>query len=260
MEQINAPLPVLDNVLETAERVTPKTHAGDDATRAWLRLNEVEIPNNAPLFSRFHKRAEIAIDLLRSRLMRQVRQEGVRKLAITSPTANCGAEALAAQLGLAISRQTDTKVMVLDLNMHDPKLARLYGVSTIAPRRTALSGVRRDFDSTCMRAGHNLALSLATEPIKQSAELLATQRSSLLIEQVERDFEPDIMLIALPPVLGNSDVIAAADLYDAALLVVRADRTTAAQADQAETLISEQRPCLGVVMNSCRFDTTHAYS
>jgi Mrp family chromosome partitioning ATPase len=260
MEQISAPLPVLDTVLETAEPVTPAIGPADDPARAWLRLNDVEIPKNAPLLSWFPKKAETAIDLLRSRLIRQIRQEGVRKLAITSPTTGCGAEAIAAQLGLALSRQSDSKVMIFDFNMHDPKLARLYGLSTIAPRHPAVTQDRREFDSSCLRVGHNLALSLASEPLAHSAELLATRQARQLIDEVERDFDPTVMLFVLPPVLGQSDVVAAADLYDAALMVVQADKTTAAQADRAETLISEQKPCLGVVMNRCRFAATDARS
>ena len=258
MEQISAPLPVLDTVLETAEPVTPRTNTGNDPARAWLRLNEVDLPKDAPLLSLFPRKAEVATDLLQSRLMRQMRQEKIRKLAISSPTSGCGSEALAAQLSLGISRQTDTRVMILDLDMRDPKLARLFGMSTIAPRRSALTGNRRDFDSTCMRVGHNLALSLATDPNPLPPELLATHHAAVLVKQIEEDFDPDVILMVLPPVLGHADVVAAADLYDAALLVVQADKTTGAQADEAETLISEQKPCLGVVMNGCRFDTIHA--
>lgn len=258
MEQITAPLPVLDKVIENARPVefihSRAQTTPNDTTRAWMLLNGISIPDDAPVHSLFRPRALTAIDLLRTRLLRQMRRDTYKRIALTSPRKGCGTASLATQLALSAARQTDLKVMLLDLDMRTPRVARILGLSSEAPIRPALCGPRREFDSSCMRVGQNLALSLATDETDAPAELLAAMGSHWLIDQIERDFQPDMMLINLPPVLGQDDVVAAADLYDAALLVTRADHTRIEDADKAEALISEQKPCLGVVLNTCRFE------
>ncbi len=258
MEQIANPRAMLDTALRDEKATThdPEVYSSkSDPARAWLRLNEVTIPKSAPVMMGANSAEKAPFDLLRSRIMRQLRKDGIRKLALTAPTASCGTSTLTANLALSVARQIDLKVMVFDLNLRRPNLVNLFALTPTAPRSPALSGQRRGFDSTCMRVGHNFGLSLTTGVEPEPAELLGTTRARSLIEQIEREFEPDLMLFDLPPVLPHDDVVAASDLYDAALLVARADHSTADQVDRAERIISEQKPCLGVIMNSCRFPT-----
>ncbi|MEM9581762.1 MAG: CpsD/CapB family tyrosine-protein kinase [Pseudomonadota bacterium] len=258
MEQITNPREMLDTALrdspprlsETESYATPS-----DPARAWLRLNEVTLPATAPVLTNADPAARASFDLLRSRILRQMRKDGVRKLALTSPTRRCGVTTLAANLALSMARQIDMKVMVFDLNLRKPNLVNQFALNATAPRSCVLSGQRRGFDSTCMRVGHNLALSLTTSGDPEPAELLGTTRARALIEQIEREFAPDLILYDLPAVLPQDDVVAASDLYDAALLVARADQSTSDEIDRAERLVAEQKPCLGVIMNGCRFPT-----
>lgn len=253
MEQITNPKALFDATQKDPPEAQPVFSLKSDPARAWLRLNETTIPSQAPVFQQSTPQTKAAFDLLRSRVLRQMRQDGIRRLGLASPTVGCGTTTVATSLALSLSRQIDLKVLLFDFNLRRPALAKRFGLEAVAPHHCALSGLRRDFDSTCLRVNHNLGLSLATRPNDAPAELLATTRSRALIEQIEREFEPDIMLFDLPPVLPHDDLVAAADLIDAALLVGRADHSTIDQIDRAERLVSEQKPCLGVVMNACRF-------
>ncbi|MDA8746842.1 CpsD/CapB family tyrosine-protein kinase [Litoreibacter sp.] len=258
MEQIANPRAMLDTAIRDDRTTASDAHVyatPSDPARAWLRLNEVVIPKSAPVIAQSNAEVKASFDLLRSRILRQMRKDGLRKLALTSPTPSCGTTTLTANLALSLSRQIDLKIIVFDLNLRRPNLVNLFSLTPTAPRSSALSGQRRGFDSTCMRVGHNFGLSLTTGPDPEPAELLGTSRARALIEQIEREFAPDLMLFDLPPVLPHDDVVAASDLYDAALLIARADHSTANQVDRAERLISEQKPCLGVIMNACRFPT-----
>lgn len=254
-----AETPVIDNA-----RPVEFTHNPDDykvladPARAWMRLNEVAIPDHAPVNDAQDPSEARAVNLLRSRLVRQTQQDKIKRLAITAPTASCNAHRLGAQLALSLARQIDRKVMLFDFDLRTPQLAGLFGLSPVAPIWSALTGARREFDSSCLKIGENLALSLATQPGETPAELLATGRALALMDEIARDFAPDLILLNLPPVLRHDDAVSAAGLYDAALLVARADHTTREEIDRTETLISEQKPCLGVVLTHCRFVDDHA--
>ncbi|WP_298360963.1 exopolysaccharide biosynthesis protein [uncultured Litoreibacter sp.] len=255
MEQLTNTKALLDG---TRPSETPVRDVGilpikSDPARAWLRLNEVSIPSLAPVKTKVTPNAAAAFDLLRSRVLRQARKDGIRRLAITSPTPGCGATTVTAALALSLARQIDLKIMVFDLNLRSPGLSAEFALSESVSRVSALGRVRREFDSSALRIGHNLALSLITDPEPDPAELLGTVRSKEFLKQIEHEFEPDLILIDLPPVLPHDDFVAAADLFDAALMIARADHSTVDQIDRAERLMSEQKPCLGVVMNACRF-------
>lgn len=265
MEQLIHPKAMIANAMHDAAArntgtgpimLTPQLYpVKTDPARAWLRLTEVQIPASAPIRDQTDGAGRAAIDLLRSRIMRQIRRDGLRRLALTAPTHGCGTSLIAACLALSLSKRMDLKVLLFDMNLRAPMLAQLFGLKAVAPRQSVLAGVRRSFDTDCLRIGHNLGLGLSTQAELSPAELLGSTRSAALLNQIEEDFDPDLILYDMPPVLPNDDVVAAADLYDAALLVARADHSALDQIDRAERLIGEQKRCLGVIMNACRFPT-----
>lgn len=251
--------PNIDNARPVEFTYSPDDYeVAMDPERAWMRLNQVSIPDHAAINDAQDPSVARAVSLLKSRLLRQTRQNAIKRLAITAPTQECSAQELCAHLALSLARQPDLKIILFDFDLRDPKLSTYFGLASVSPIWSALAGTRREFDSSCLKVGHNLGLSLSTQPSENPAETLATLRALNLIDEIDRDFAPDLMLFNLPPVLSTEDAVSAAGLYDAALLVARADHTTRSQIDRTETLIAEQKPCIGVVLTHCRFVDDHA--
>lgn len=211
-----------------------------------LRRNNIIVDQNDP--------QAVHIDRLRTRCLRVMRSSGLRRLAITSPDLGCGKSTVAANLALSMARQHDLRVMLFDFDLRKPSLIHHFDLAEVGPRFSALLHTRRNFDVTTLRVGKNLALSLNATPADYPAEMLASKRARDLLNSVQQDFDPDVMLFDLPPLLNVDDTLAALDCVDAALLVARADYSTIDQIDQAERLITEQTTCLGVVLNQSRFD------
>lgn len=256
MKQLVDPKGLIEDAKASAEPMVlgPQLYPlQSDPARAWLRLSEVKIPASAPLCHLTDAAGSASIDLLRTRLLRQMRKERVKRLALTAPTAQCGTSLLCASLALSLSKHADLKVMLFDLNLRNPGLAYLFGLTAASPRQSAFNGNLQTFEGDCLRVGHNLALCLSTEKQFASADTLGNRKTADLLAEIEQQYAPDVMLFDMPPVLPNDDVVAAADLFEVALLVVRADFNDTDQIDRAERLIGEQKPCLGVVMNACRF-------
>jgi Mrp family chromosome partitioning ATPase len=74
--------------------------------------------------------------------------------------------------------------------------------------------------------------------------------SSDVIDKIERDFDPDLLIFDLPSVLLNDDTRAFLKHADCALIVIRANQTRYAQFDTCEREIGEQTNVLGVVLNA----------
>ncbi len=263
MEQIESPLEL---VQAARKRVRGKFQASGDPVieeietpgNVWNRLTEITLnTQNLRLNNLIADASDpkaVHINRLRTRCLRVMRQSGLRRLAITSPGPGCGTSTVAANLALSMARQSDLKVMLFDFDLRKPSLIHHFDLADEGPRFSALLHTRRNFEVTTLRVGKNLALSLNATPSDAPAELLASKRARDLLNDVQEDFNPDIMLFDLPPLLNVDDTLAALDCVDAALLVARADYSTIDEVDKAERLITEQTTCLGVILNQSRFD------
>jgi Mrp family chromosome partitioning ATPase len=224
---------------------------------AWKRLTEVPLDpvvlSRNMLVASQPCDASMPFDILRTRILAKMKSNGERRLAITAPTAGCGKSTFVGNLALSLARKQEIRTLVFDFDFRSPSLIRKFGLEEIGPRFSALSGTRRNFDSTCLRVGSNLALSLNNTKPSNPAELLGSQRTRDLMEQIENDFQPDLILIDLPPLLPVDDARAALEMVDRALIVAMADVSTQAEVDQAQLIAAEHGKSLGVVLNKCRF-------
>ena len=69
----------------------------------------------------------MAFDALRTKILQQMRANGWRRVAITSPGAACGKSTVALNLAFSLARQPDMRAILLDLDLRRPSLARMVG-------------------------------------------------------------------------------------------------------------------------------------
>lgn len=255
MEQLIDPDAILRNAKEQDARNARAEIV--DPEKAWSRLSEVSLDpvilERHNLVTQRPSPRSAPFDQLRTRLIHQMQKSAHTKLAITSAHEGAGSSTLAANLALSLSRKSDLRVMLFDLDLRAPSLIHLFGLVEPGPRYSALRHHRRNFDSSCVRLGDTLALSLNATPIDEAAELLSDVKTTALIEHIERDFAPDLMIFDLPALTPMDDACAALAHVECALVVAQADRTTVKELDLAEQLVADRTTCLGVVLNQCRF-------
>lgn len=259
MEQVKNARRLVDAIGSTPVRFETglETSYRDGPRSAWARLSEVT-PDPVVLARNMLVAASpcpvaVQIDVLRTRVMAQMRTLGAKRLAVTSPRKGSGTTTLVGNLALSLARQPEMRIIVFDLNLRNPSLIRAFGLSEVGPRFSALCGTRRNFDTSCLRIGGNLALSLNMTTPQNPTELLGAIRSRDLVERIERDFEPDLMLFDLPPILPNDDARTALGMVDQALIVAMSDQTAQIEIQQTEQIVEAQGKSLGVVLSKCRF-------
>jgi Mrp family chromosome partitioning ATPase len=169
------------------------------------------------------------------------------RLSVTSPTSACGKSTMAGNLALGFTRQSDLRVVLIELDLRRPSLARMLGLSPENDVTAMLTG-DVPFAEQAVRIGSNLAVS-------------AARRSSGDPTEIEAVYAPDIMIFDLPPVLVSDDTRAFLKEVDCALIVARAEITSSAQIDTCEREVAEQTNVLGVALNHCRYveDTDYGY-
>lgn len=199
--------------------------------------------------------AHTRFDILRTRMLQALAENGWKRVAITSPTQGCGKTFTAANLAVSLSRQEQCRTVLLDLDMRSPSLHKIFGVADpgvigdllrgeIAPERH-LQG----FAPNAIAAGSHVAIGFNGMIEPYAAELLQDPKTAKVLSKIEAVFEPDVMLFDLPPALLNDDVLAMRPHFDALLIVAGGGITRANDIKETERRLGESVPLLGVVLN-----------
>ncbi|MEZ5776815.1 MAG: CpsD/CapB family tyrosine-protein kinase [Paracoccaceae bacterium] len=192
-------------------------------------------------------------DMLRSRTTRMMKDKGWTRLAITSPGATCGKTTVALNLALSLSRQKDFKVMLIDLDLRRPSLHRVLGASSRKSMHEVLEG-KAAFTEASYRIGDNLIVGLNVSASKRPAELLQSEATRDALNEIERNWRPDLMLFDMSPILASDDNVGFLPNVDCALLIAAAESTTLANIDICEKELAQLTNVLGVVLNKCRYE------
>lgn len=197
-------------------------------------------------------KAATSFDILRTKLLLQMRENGWTRLAITSPQPACGKTTIACNLALGMTRQPDLKAMLFDLDMRRPGVARTLGHTPEHSIREMMEG-KVTFEDQALRVGDNLAVSMARNPMADPTSLLLDKATEQKLDQIEATYQPDLMIFDLPPLLTGDDTRAFLKNVDCALLVLRAEQSKSSQIDTSEKEIAKYTNVLGMVLNGCRY-------
>jgi Mrp family chromosome partitioning ATPase len=192
------------------------------------------------------------VDIVRTRLLQQIRANGWRRIAITSPGTGCGKSTLAANLGFSLGRQRDQRTIVAEMDMRRPSLARLLGIRDRLNFSRVLDG-QGDFLHHSVRIGPSLAFAACHDVVRHPAELLQSGEAVRALDTIEATYAPTVFLFDMPPLLVNDDAMAFMGQVDCALLIAAAEKTTIREIDTCERMIAAQTNVMGVVLNKCRY-------
>lgn len=188
--------------------------------------------------------------LLRTQLLREMRKREWRRLAVVPMTAGAGGTFVTVNLAQALARQIHTKVLLLDLNLISPGVADQLGlpghglISTTLEKGKSLTSMVAKVDDV-----PNLSVLATGSSELAPAELLQDISLADAIDQLSREFPADIVLMDMPPLLGEDAALAALPMADAILLVADGRSNTAADLAECERLLDGLPPIMGVILN-----------
>ncbi|MEE9389200.1 MAG: CpsD/CapB family tyrosine-protein kinase [Paracoccaceae bacterium] len=200
-------------------------------------------------------------DLLRTRTLRQMKENGWSSLAITSPNKSCGKSTVAANLALSLSRQVDLKILVLDFDFRRPALHKILGHRPKTSLHEILAG-EQPIETAFLRTGPNLAFALNSSAAANPSELIQSNHAQNRLAEIKNAFQPDVMIFDMPPMLASDENVGFLPSVDCGILIGAAKSTTISQLDICEKELSQLTNVLGVVLNKCKFsenDTDYDY-
>jgi protein-tyrosine kinase len=237
-------------------------HPGYDQTDAWstiprLQLDDTRLANERIVSWKKSDPAYLAFDVLRTRLLRLLAENGWRTVLITSPTKGCGKTTVAINLALSLARQAAARTLLIDLDLKTPSVARRLGLNA-APLADWLRSEAPARDHLA-RIGDNLAVCLNSKPAGNSAELLHDPHTLERLSGMVAEVAPVAVIYDTPPILASDDALGLLPQVDCVMLVAAAGQTTAEQIEDCERLIEGHTNFLGVLLNKCEMSANNGY-
>ena len=221
------PSPAPRNHARTAQQMTP----------LWDTLDPFE-PNTKALMENHvltwtaHPDAN-PFDILRTKIYLLMREHNWTRLAITSPDKSCGKPTMACNLAVGFTRQHELKSILLEFDLRRPGVARCLGME---PKHDIAALVQGEVsaEAQMQRLRDNVALSAALSSVPDPTRLLLADKTAKLLDTLQSDFQPDVMIFDLPPMLCTDDARATLRNVDCALIIAAAEQTRMGQLDLCE--------------------------
>jgi protein-tyrosine kinase len=211
--------------------------------RTWLESKRIVAYNSVDLRSR-------SFDMLRTQVLQSMDLKGWKLLAVTSPTAGCGKTLTAVNLALSIARQPERSVLLVDMDLQKPQVAKSLGLSCKEGILSILHG-QSTLASSIIQARVDKCQMLvvpAEAATSSSSEWMASHAMSSLLQDIKRSYPSRIVILDLPPLLSSDDVIAVVPQVDCVLLVAAVGTSTVAEIKQCNRYL-QSSDVVRVVVN-----------
>lgn len=251
----------IEKVISRARRMQDRA---ESVAAAWAALEPASFDDTTLARARVVTRRKLGgghhvpFDMLRTRLVRVMHDRGWRSIAVTSPTSGCGKTLTCLNLAFSLARREGGRTVLVELDLIKPAMVSLLGV---APGRSVGDFVAGDapMESAFLRHGTNLALGLATQARRDSAEVLQSARCAEAMLAILDRLAPDIVLYDLPPVLAVDDAVAFASKADCALVVASEGESRLPEIDSCVAQLARVTTVVGVALNKSAFPSRGAY-
>lgn len=203
-----------------------------------------------------------AYKILRTRLLRRLEANQWHSFAVTGATPGEGKTLTSINLAMALAQDSNTWVILVDLDLQRPKVADYLGLTNSHGERGLTDFLLGDatfeqitYSPTGME---RLAVIPNFQAVANASDLLTSPRMGELVQALEGETPRRVVIFDMPPVLASDDVLAFSPQVDGMLLVVGEGTTNRDALRGAKQLLQEMN-LLGVVLNRSEAQDEAAY-
>lgn len=198
-----------------------------------------------------------AYNAIRTNLMFTQHGDKCPIFVVTSPTANNGKTINSANLAISFA-QMGKKTLIIDSDMRNPSLHKLFGLSSKNGLSEILAGLT-DNISVSKTDIENLSVLTAGKIPPNPAELLASERMDKLLDFVREHY--DCVFIDTPPVNLVTDATVFAQKTTGYILIIKTDTTKLPELKvTVNTLETLNSSILGFIINDINSNKKRYYS
>ena len=172
-----------------------------------------------------------AFKVLRTQVIQRMRAQGWRSLAVTAVRASEVKSVATINLALTLAAEFDKTALLVDADLGAPQVSRLFGIKSRKGLRDFLLDDMPLTELIINPGIEHLVVLPAGAAIANSAELLATDASTQLIQELQSRYPERYIIFDAPSAL-TSDALSLFEKVDAVLLVVERNQTTRRELEQ----------------------------
>ncbi|MGJ0483995.1 MAG: CpsD/CapB family tyrosine-protein kinase [Methylomicrobium sp.] len=189
--------------------------------------------------------------VLRTNVLRQLRQNNWNSFGITSATPGAGKTFISVNLAIAIAMEEDQNVLLVDADLKCPGVGQHLGLRFDVGLIDCLTSDLSLYDA-CINPGiERLVVLPGRNSNKNPSELISSRRMRDLIKEIKSRYESGIIIFDLPPLFAADDALLFMPHTDAALLVVEDGKNTPEEL-QHSMYILEETNLLGLILNKSK--------
>jgi protein-tyrosine kinase len=210
----------------------------------WAALKEQRVvSSNDP------QAAGHAYRMLRTQILQRSRAHGLATLGVVSATNAEGKTLTAINLALSLAAEPNQSVILLDLDLRRPAIARTLGLN-VERGLEAWFGGDEPTKNMCygIEGVERLYVLPTMKPMSGSSEVLAGLATRRLFNELKGRDPGRMLIVDLPPILLSDDALMVAPLLDAVVLVVNERRTRREDIVRVVELLGNTR-IVGTVLN-----------
>ena len=206
-----------------------------------LRRNRIVLGNE-------HDEAATGYKMLRTQVQQRLATKNWNSVAITSPGRGHGKTLTAINLSIALAREVDLTVLLVDLDLRNPSVHRRFEQSIDLGLVDYLLDDVPVADILINPGVEKLVVLPAGRAVPNSSELLSSPKMVRLVEELRSRYPSRIIVFDLPPLLSANDMLAFSPYVDATLMVIEDGKTTKEELVAAVEMM-EGAPLIGTVLN-----------
>ncbi len=189
--------------------------------------------------------------VLRTNVLRQLRENNWNSFAITSATLGAGKTFISVNLAIAIAMEGNQSVLLVDADLRRPTVGKYLGLQGEWGLVDYLKG-DASLEDTLINPGiERLVILPGASYSNNSSELISSRKMVNFIKEIKSRYESRIIIFDIPPLFAADDALLFIPHIDAALLVVEDGKNTTDEL-QHSMYILEQTNLLGLVVNKSR--------
>ena len=220
----------------------------------WAALKEQRVISSNDPHAAGH-----AYRMLRTQILQRARAHGLATLGVVSATNGEGKTLTAINLALSLAAEPNQSVMLLDLDLRRPAVARTLGLNVERGLESWFGGDEPTKNVCYGVEGLERFFVLPTlKPMSGSSEVLAGLATRKLFNELKGRDPGRMLIVDLPPILLSDDALMVAPLLDGVVLVVNERRTRREDVIRVVELLGNTR-IVGTVLNRSAQAEQRAY-
>lgn len=221
-----------------------------------VNVNNEQLESKRVIAGMYHNPQSAVFRMLRTQVLKKMRDNGYQTLAVTSPTAGEGKSLVASNLAVAIAMELNQTVLLVDMDLRNPSLSDYFSLEADLGLKDYLEG-DLPLQSVLVNPGVKRMVVLPGKGrAEDSAELLSSPKMASLVSDLKQQYDSRMIIFDVPPILQTDDVILSASYFDATLLVLEDGKNKEVEITKAIQLL-EGHHLIGTVLNKSEKPPIH---